>query len=70
MLVVVLVLCAVGCTAGSLTADQGNVPEVDEAVRALHVPLDEYKFSRLDLQVIEYAEDLLTRDCMRELGLD
>lgn len=70
MLIVVLVLSAVGCAAEPLTADQKNVPEVGAEVRALRVPLDEYKLSRLDLQTIEYAEDLLTRDCMRELGMD
>jgi hypothetical protein len=70
MLIVVLVLCTVGCMAQPLTANQENVPEVGAEVRALHVPFDEYKLSRLDLQTIEYAEDLLTRNCMRELGLD
>jgi hypothetical protein len=53
-----------------LTADQKNVPQVGSEVRVLHVPLDEYKLSRLDLQTIEYAEDLLTRDCMRDAGMD
>lgn len=70
VLIVMLVLCAVGCTAGPLTADQKNVPQVGSEVRVLHVPLDEYKLSRLDLQTIEYAEDLLTRDCMRDAGMD
>jgi hypothetical protein len=70
ILIVVLVLCTAGCTAEPPTADQKNVPEVGAEVRALHVPLDEYKLSRLDLQTIEYAEDLLTRDCMRDLGMD
>ncbi len=70
MLIGVLSLLTVGCTAQPLTADQKNAPEVGEEVRALHVPLDEYMFSRLDLQTVEYAEDLLTRDCMRWLDLD
>jgi hypothetical protein len=70
MLIVVLVFCAVGCTPEPPTAVQENVPEVGAEVRALHVPLDDYQLSRLDLQTIEYAEDLLTRDCMRELGMD
>jgi len=70
VLIVVLVLSTAGCTAEPLTADQEAVAEVGEEVRTLHVPFDEYKLSRLDLQTIEYAEDLLTRDCMRELGMD
>lgn len=70
MLIAVLVLSTVGCTAEPLTADQKNVPEVGEEVRALRVPLDEYTLSTLDLQTIEYAEDFLTRDCMRDLDMD
>ncbi|GAA3754510.1 hypothetical protein [Salinactinospora qingdaonensis] len=34
------------------------------------MPFDEYKLSGLDIQTIAYAEDLLTRACMREVGLD
>jgi len=70
MLIIVLVLSTVGCTAEPLTADQENVPGVGAEVRALRVPLDEHKFSRLDLHTIEYAEDFLTRDCMGDLGMD
>jgi hypothetical protein len=65
-----LIFCTVGCTAQPLAADQKNVPEVGEEARALRVPLDEYKLSTLDFQTIEYAEDLLTRHCMRNLGMD
>jgi hypothetical protein len=35
----------------------------------LHVPFDDYTLSTLDMQTIEYAEDLLIRDCMRGRGL-
>ena len=70
VLITMLVLCTVGCTAKPPVADQKKVPEVGAEVRALHVPLNDYKLSRLDLQTIEYAEDFLTRDCMRDLGMD
>ncbi|WP_344896063.1 hypothetical protein [Nonomuraea antimicrobica] len=36
----------------------------------LSVPLDDFILSRLDIQTIEYAEDLLTRACMRGSGFD
>lgn len=70
ILIVALALSTAGCTAQSPTANQENAPQISEEVRALHVPFDEYKLSRIDLQTIEYAEDLLTRDCMRDLGTD
>lgn len=66
MIIVLLAFCAAGCAA----ADRTVVPEVGTEVRALSVPLDEYTLSRLDLQTIDYAHDLLTRDCMRGLGMD
>lgn len=69
ILIAMLVLCTVGCAAQP-AAGQGNVPDVGAQARALYVPLDEYKYSVPDLQTIEYAEDLLTRNCMRDLGMD
>ncbi|MEW9556463.1 hypothetical protein [Nonomuraea sp. NPDC050783] len=38
--------------------------------RSLTVPFDAFTLSRLDIQTIEYAEDLLTRACMRAAGFD
>lgn len=70
MFIAILVLCAAGCAAQPPAAEQNKVPEIGAQARALHVPLDEYKFSVPDLQTIEYAEDLLTRSCMRDLGMD
>ena len=68
-LLAALLLTAAGCTAAPGTGDQ-EVPPVGEQARALSVPFDDYILSRLDLHTIEYAEDLLTQDCMRGLGLD
>jgi hypothetical protein len=67
-LVAVLLLVA-GCAAGPQPAEP-EVPEASVQARALRVPFDEYKYSRTELQTIEHAEDLLTRDCMRGLGMD
>jgi hypothetical protein len=45
-------------------------PEASTEARGLRVPLDDFTLSRLDIHTIEYAEDLLTRACMRGPGLD
>ncbi|AQZ62067.1 unnamed protein product [[Actinomadura] parvosata subsp. kistnae] len=44
--------------------------EASAEARALRVPLDDFTLSRLDIHTIEYAEDLLTRACMRGRGFD
>jgi hypothetical protein len=70
MPVLVMVLAVtVGCTSRP-AAEVPDVPTAGAQVRALSVPLDAYKMSRLDLWTIEYSEDLITRDCMRSRGLD
>jgi hypothetical protein len=70
LLIVVPVLCTVSCMGQPLAVDQQNLPPVGAEVRDLGVPFDEYELSRVELQTVEYAEDLLTRDCMRRLGMD
>lgn len=60
---------AAGC-ATHQAEDSPDVPAASAQTRELSVPLDAYKMSRLDLWTIEYAEDLVTRDCMRSRGLD
>ncbi|GLW09168.1 hypothetical protein Misp01_42970 [Microtetraspora sp. NBRC 13810] len=65
-----LVLAA-GCAAGTgAPAPAEEAPEVSAEVRGLRVPFDDYSLSRLDIHTVEHAEDLLTRTCMRGLGLD
>ncbi|MCK2220239.1 hypothetical protein MF672_041540 [Actinomadura sp. ATCC 31491] len=67
----VLVLLAAGCAhPRQAAAPAGQPPEVSAEARALRFPLDAYTLSRLDIQTVEYAEDLLTRACMRGAGLD
>jgi hypothetical protein len=67
--VVALSLALAGCAAESQPPPVPRVPEASAQARALHVPFDDYTLSTLDMQTIEYAEDLLIRDCMRDLGL-
>ncbi|MEV0616261.1 hypothetical protein AB0I81_23300 [Nonomuraea sp. NPDC050404] len=57
--------------AGCVPTPESVVPaEVSAEVRGLRVPFDDFTLSRLDIHTIEYAEDLLTRACMRASGLD
>jgi len=51
-------------------APADKVPEASAEALGLRVPLDDFTLSRLDIHTIEYAEDLLTRACMRGSGLD
>jgi hypothetical protein len=67
---VVLSLVLAGCGAAEPPpAAVRRVPEASAEARALHVPFDDYTLSTLDIQTVEYAEDLLIRDCMRGRGL-
>ncbi|MFJ9554251.1 hypothetical protein ACIRPH_10560 [Nocardiopsis sp. NPDC101807] len=59
-------LAVVGCS--TAPAEQ-NAPRVGEQVGDLWVPLDDYNLSRPDLLTVQYAEDLLAGDCMRDAGL-
>ncbi|MGW0809984.1 hypothetical protein [Nonomuraea sp. NPDC002799] len=45
------------------------VPPPGVAARELTVPFDRYNFSPADISIIENAEDLLVRECMRGRGL-
>lgn len=65
-----LLLVTAGCASAPDDVDDQNTPEVSEEVRALHLPFDEYELSRVDRQTIAYAEDILTRACMRGEGMD
>lgn len=64
-----LSLALAGCSTEPQAPVQ-HVPEASAEARALHVPFDDYTLSTLDMQTIEYAEDLLIRDCMRGRGLE
>ncbi|GAA3690595.1 hypothetical protein GCM10022224_065050 [Nonomuraea antimicrobica] len=45
------------------------VPEPGAAARRLVFPFDAYNFSPAEVMTREVAEDLLVRDCMKDLGL-
>ncbi|MEV6819091.1 hypothetical protein AB0M72_10055 [Nocardiopsis dassonvillei] len=62
-----LATTAIGCSA---PPDSAPLPEVGAQVRELHAPFDAYRYSRLDIHTIEYAQDFLIRECMRDLGMD
>ncbi|MEU3020288.1 hypothetical protein ABZ635_23165 [Nocardiopsis sp. NPDC007018] len=42
----------------------------EEPVRSLTLPFDAYTLSPFEMRTLDYAEDLLVRDCMRGNGMD
>lgn len=48
----------------------GPVPLPGEEAKRISVPLDRYDPSPRDMEVISAAEDILTRRCMKDAGLD
>jgi hypothetical protein len=70
LLLSILLLVTAGCSTGAPPPPAPEVPEVGAEARRLVVPFDAYQLSVLDIHTIEYAEDLLTRDCMRRRNLD
>lgn len=46
-----------------------QVPPPGAQARAISLPFDRYNFTPADISIIERAEDLLVRDCMRSRGL-
>lgn len=66
-----VVVAALALLAGCAhTPEAEKAPEASAEARGLRVPLDDFVLSRLDIHTIEYAEDLLTRACMRASGFD
>ncbi|GAA3654428.1 hypothetical protein GCM10022224_016710 [Nonomuraea antimicrobica] len=45
------------------------MPAPGVEARELSVPFDRYNFSTADIMILEAAEDLLVRDCMRKRGM-
>jgi hypothetical protein len=70
---IILLLLTTGC-GGSL--DQSSrtalaaAPEPTEEVRDFILPLDDYQLSVNEIYLIETAQDILTRDCMKKQGYD
>ncbi|WP_116244745.1 hypothetical protein [Nocardiopsis sp. FIRDI 009] len=67
-------LCVVlGLTACGVRADEGAENPVlpsSERARSLVLPFDDHTLSPFEIQTIDYAEDLIIRDCMEERGMD
>ncbi|MGW9557566.1 hypothetical protein ACWGSK_24000 [Nocardiopsis sp. NPDC055551] len=65
------------CVALGLTAcgvQEGGGGErylpAEQRVRSLTLPFDEYTLSPFQMRTLDYAEDLLVRECMRGHGMD
>jgi len=68
-----IVLFATGCAASPEEASKtvlAAAPEPTKAVRDLLLPFDAYQLSVNEIYLIESAQDLLTRDCLKERGYD
>ncbi|MBN6057660.1 hypothetical protein JYK22_37405, partial [Nonomuraea sp. RK-328] len=66
------VLLAAGtaaCSTAAATKPQVAVPPPGVEARGLSIPFDRYNFSPADVGVLEGAEELLVRDCMRRRGM-
>ncbi|MBQ1082068.1 hypothetical protein [Nocardiopsis sp. B62] len=67
-------LCvAVGLAACGVQDDGGGGERylpAEEGVRSLSLPFDEYTLSPFEMRTLDYAQDLLVRDCMRQHGMD
>ena len=50
--------------------DEDRYLPADQRVRSLTLPFDEYTLSPFEMRTLDYAEDLLVRDCMRRHGMD
>lgn len=51
-------------------ADGDRYLPAGENVRSLTLPFDAYTLSPFEMRTLDYAEDLLVRDCMRGRGMD
>ncbi len=64
---------ALGLTACGTSDDGGDgdrYPPAEEPARSLTLPFDSYTLSPFEMRTLDYAEDLLVRDCMRGNGMD
>ena len=66
-------LCAaLGLAACGIQDEEGGdryLP-AEQRVRSLTLPFDEYTLSPFEMRTLDYAEDLLVRECMRRHGMD
>ncbi|MEV0484550.1 hypothetical protein AB0I69_28550 [Streptomyces sp. NPDC050508] len=73
LITVTLLLFLTACTAysgSSGTVAPPTAPPPTSEVRSLVLPFDRYRLSVNDIYLIEGAQDILTRDCMKRRGHD
>ncbi|MET7336751.1 hypothetical protein [Nonomuraea sp. NPDC005650] len=66
---VLLIAATAACSTAAATEPPVPVPPPGVEARELTVPFDRYNFSPSDISILEGAEELLVRDCMRQRGL-
>lgn len=64
-----VLLAAVTACSGVGASAPAPVPAPGVEARELSVPFDRYNFSPADISILDNAEDLLVRDCMRDRGM-
>ncbi|MFC4010018.1 hypothetical protein ACFOY2_22510 [Nonomuraea purpurea] len=67
--VAVLLTVVTACSTAERTKPLVPVPAPGVEARELSIPFDRYNFSTADIMILEAAEDLLVRDCMRKRGM-
>jgi hypothetical protein len=72
VLLVILLVAGCSAAAGSSTQVVGEraVAVIDEKSGTIELPLDKYGITPREHRTVDYALDLLWRDCMRAKGLD
>ncbi|MEV0147987.1 MULTISPECIES: hypothetical protein [unclassified Nonomuraea] len=66
---VLLTAATAACSTAPATRPQVPVPPPGVEARELSIPFDRYNLSPSDIGVLEGAEELLVRDCMRRRGM-
>ena len=66
---VLLTAATAACSTAAATRPQVPVPLPGVEARELSIPFDRYNFSTSDISLLEGAEEVLVRDCMRQRGM-
>ncbi|MEU6788933.1 hypothetical protein ABZ912_57965 [Nonomuraea angiospora] len=66
---VLLTAATAACSTAAATEPRVSVPTPGVEARELSIPFDRYNLSPSDIGILEGAEELLIRDCMRRRGM-
>ncbi|MGW6502011.1 hypothetical protein [Nonomuraea angiospora] len=66
---VLLTVATAACSTAAATEPRVQVPTPGVEARELSIPFDRYNLAPSDIGILEGAEELLIRDCMRRRGM-